>query len=98
MICFFSHLIEEAYFDEIEAFFLVVGHTHNILDQWFSVLAKAILRAHFIGSVLALHELYKIAHTDDEANKRPSVVHQLEIYHDWRRFYNPVRRIAAAPR
>ena len=90
MFCFFSHLIEDGYFTEIETFFLVVGHTHNILDQWFSVLGKAVKGAHFIGSVLAIHELYKIAHSDDES-KQPALVHQLETYHDWRRFYEPVR-------
>jgi hypothetical protein len=90
MFCFLSHLIEENFFQEIEMMFLVVGHTHNILDQWFSVLGKAVRKAHFIGSVLALHELYKIAHSDDEA-KKPAHIYQLQTYHDWRRFYDPVR-------
>ena len=61
-----SQLVEECYFDKIEVFYLIVGHTHNILDQWFSVLSKAIRAADFIGSVLALHTLYKFAHDDDE--------------------------------
>ena len=91
MFCFLSHLVEDCYFDEIELFFLIVGHTHNILDQWFGTLSQAIRGASFIGSVLALHELYKIAHHEDEAHLRPQAVHQLELYHDWRRFYNPVR-------
>ena len=90
MFCFLSHIIEDGYFSEIEMMFLVVGHTHNILDQWFSVLGKAVRGADFIGSVLAIHELYKIAHTDDEA-KQPALVHQLQTYHDWRRFYDPIR-------
>jgi hypothetical protein len=70
---------------------LIVGHTHNILDQWFSVLAKAIKGADFIGSVLALHALYRLAHSEEEADKRPQHIYQLQTYHDWRRFYNPVR-------
>jgi hypothetical protein len=90
MFCFLSQIVEEGFFQEIEMMFLVVGHTHNILDQWFSVLGKAVRRAHFIGSVLALHELYKIAHSDDEA-KKPAHIYQLQTYHDWRRFYDPVR-------
>jgi hypothetical protein len=84
-------MVEDCYFDEIELFFLIVGHTHNILDQWFGVLSRAIRGASFIGSYLAMHELYKIAHQDDEADLRPQDVHQLELYHDWRRFYNVVR-------
>ena len=47
MFCFISDLIERGYYDEIEVFFLIVGHTHNKLDQWFSVLSKAIKGAHF---------------------------------------------------
>ena len=91
MFCFLSHLLEDCYFNEIEVFFLIVGHTHNILDQWFSVLAKAIKGADFVGSVLALHALYRLAHSEEEADKRPQHIHQLQTYHDWRRFYNPVR-------
>ena len=88
MFCYLSHLVEDCYFDEIEMFFLVVGHTHNILDQWFSVLANAVGTANFIGSVLALHALYKLAHSDDAS--RCKHVHQLETYHDWVKFYAPV--------
>ena len=86
-----SQLIEECYFDKIEVFYLIVGHTHNILDQWFSVLSKAIRAADFIGSVLALHALYKIAHDETEKGKRPSDCYQLTTYRDYRSYYNPVR-------
>ena len=86
-----SQLVEECYFDKIEVFFLIVGHTHNILDQWFSQLGKAIQAADFIGSVLALHELYKLAHPDDEKEKRPTQCYQLTTYRDYRKYYDPVR-------
>ena len=68
---------------------MVVGHTHNRLDQWFSVLSKAIQNRAFIGSVIALHALYKIAHSDEESNKRPSRVIQLDYYHDWVEYLEP---------
>jgi hypothetical protein len=90
MFCFLSHLIEDCYFDEIEMFFLVVGHTHNILDQWFGVLARAIRKANFIGSALALHAIYKIAHAEKVEHLRPKVVHQIEVYHDFRKYYGPL--------
>ena len=90
MFCFLSHIIEDCYFDEIEIFFLVVGHTHNILDQWFGVLARAIRKANFIGSVLALHAIYKIAHAEKVEHLRPKVVHQIEVYHDFRKYYGPL--------
>ena len=87
MFCFLSHLIEDCYFDGIEMFFFVVGHTHNILDQWFGVLARAIRSANFIGSYMALHAIYKIAHDKKVEHLRPKEVHQLEHYHDWRNLY-----------
>ena len=90
MFCFLSETIEECYFDSIEMFFLLVGHTHNILDQWFGVLAAAIRKANFIGSFIALHELYKIAHEESSRNLRPKEVKQLEIYHDWKKRYGSV--------
>jgi hypothetical protein len=68
-----------------------VGHTHNILDQWFSQLGKAVRAADFIGSVIALHALYKIAHPDDEKDKRPADCYQLRTYRDYRKYYDPVR-------
>ena len=89
MFCFLSHIIEDCYFDEIEMFFLVVGHTLNILDQWFGVLARAIRKANFIGSALALHAIYKIAHAAKVEHLRPKVVHQIEVYHDFRKYYGP---------
>jgi hypothetical protein len=92
--CFMSQLVEECYFDKIEVFYLIVGHTHNILDQWFSVLSKSIRAADFIGSVLALHALYKIAHDETEKGKRPSDCYQLTTYRDYRKYYNPVRNVS----
>jgi hypothetical protein len=82
--------VEEGYFDEIEVFYLVVGHTHNRLDQWFSVLSKAIHASEFVGSAIALHELYKIAHSEKEISKRPSRVEMLHSYHDWAEYLTPV--------
>ena len=90
MFCFLSHIIEDCYFDVIEMFFFVVGHTHNILDQWFGVLARAIRKANFIGTVLALHAIYKTAHADKVEHLRPKEVHQIEIYHDFRKYYSPL--------
>jgi len=87
---FFSLLVEEGYFEEIELFYLVVGHTHNRLDQWFSVLSKAIANSEYIGSVIALHSLYMIAHQEKEKDKRPSRVEQLYCYHDWAEYLAPV--------
>lgn len=38
-------------------FFLIVGHTHTSIDQYFSVLSRVIWRSHFLGSPLSLEHL-----------------------------------------
>lgn len=50
-------LVEKDHFKKIEVFFLIVGHTHASIDQYFSRLAKAIYRQYFIGSPLSLEDL-----------------------------------------
>jgi hypothetical protein len=57
MFSYVALLVEEGLFDVVEIFFLIVGHTHASIDQYFSVLAKLIFRSDFIGSPLALHAL-----------------------------------------
>ena len=62
MMCYSSLLIELFAFDEVEIAFLIVGHTHASIDQYFSVIAKAIRRTHFIGTPVALLELIRRCH------------------------------------
>lgn len=50
-------LVDKDAFTAVDIFFLIVGHTHASIDQYFSVLAKQILSSDFIGSPLALHAL-----------------------------------------
>lgn len=57
MLTWVSMLIDNDTFDTIDMFFLIVGHTHASIDQYFSVLAKQILACDFIGSPLALEAL-----------------------------------------
>jgi len=51
-------LVEEGIFDTVDVHFLIVGHTHASIDQYFSVLSNAIFASDFIGSPLALEHLY----------------------------------------
>lgn len=83
-----SHLIEEGWFDCLEIFFLIAGHTHGPIDQWFSVISRCIRSSDFVGSTLAMQELFKYA-TTSEFNREPTVL-SLNIYHDMRKFYKPV--------
>ena len=42
MFAYASVLIELGYFEGIDINFLIVGHTHSSIDQYFSVLSKSI--------------------------------------------------------
>ena len=53
-------LLSEGLFEEVEVFFLPVGHTHNEVDQMFSLIAKAVKH----HGALSLDDL---KHTADEA-------------------------------
>ena len=93
MFAWIHHLIDEGYFRSIEMFFLFSGHTHSPLDQNFSVVGKAITKAHFIGSIIAMQELFKAAH--DITNEKSKVTritetYYLMIYHDYVQKYDPM--------
>jgi hypothetical protein len=50
-------LVQKGYFNKIEVFFLIVGHTHASIDQYFNVIAGEINWCAFLGSPLALEAL-----------------------------------------
>ena len=76
MFAYASALVELGYFDAIDINFLIVGHTHSSIDQYFSVLSKAIKSAEFIGSPISLQALCSQAHKD---RARPTVNRQLDV-------------------
>lgn len=57
MFSYLSLLVQEDHFKKLEVFFLIVGHTHASIDQYFSILARDIYKSKFIGSPLALEAL-----------------------------------------
>jgi hypothetical protein len=83
MFAYFSLLVEQFVFDVIHVNFLIVGHTHSSIDQYFSVLTGAIQNTQFIASPLSLMELLKISHTVENIEKRPSIVRQISVYYDF---------------
>jgi len=62
-----------------------VGHTHNHLDQEFSVLSRPIFKAEFIASPDALLKLYSTAHKD----VRPLINRQIHAVADYTQYYAP---------
>ena len=81
MFCYASMLVEGGFSEEVHLSFLIVGHTHCNLDQNFSVLSKKIDDAAFIGSPLAMRELYGVAHKKER--DRPKLNIHLQYVYDW---------------
>lgn len=89
MFVYLSLLVEMKYFTTIEVYFLLVGHTHCSIDQYFSVLSKAIAEKSFIGSTLALVELLMNAHKGENAFRRPAFMKEVAVYYDYRTAFKP---------
>lgn len=87
MWCYLSYLNETFVYDRIEVNFLIVGHTHAKIDQYFSVLSRAIKNSPFIGSPLALIHLIANAHSDK--GDRPAFVRQIHVYYDVNGYFSP---------
>ena len=80
-----STLIEMFYLDEIHCNFLVVGHTHCSVDQYFGVCTKCIKKQHWIGSPMSFQSLLKTAHNDPK--RRPTVNRQIVVIFDFRHYF-----------
>jgi hypothetical protein len=80
MFTYLSALVELDYFDKIYINFLIVGHTHNTLDQYFGTLSGVIKGTCFVGSPLALDALLT-----EYPNPKPIKVRRIEAVYDVRR-------------
>ena len=89
MFGYLSLLIEGFFFESVEVNFLIVGHTHASIDQYFSVIAKAISKSHFIGSPLALLELIRRCNNQLFGPHQPSVVRDIVVYYDIKKALGP---------
>ena len=82
MFAYLSLLVEQGHFDEIQVNFLIVGHTHTTIDQYFSVITKQ-LYGKFVGSPLSLQHLF------NECQK-PMVNKQIFAQYDYRSWLQPI--------
>ena len=57
MFSYLSLLNEMGIFTKIKVSFLIVGHTHCLIDQWFSSITKIISKAQFLGTPYAVEAL-----------------------------------------
>ena len=89
MFAFMSLLVEQKYFETVEMNFLIVGHTHASIDQFFSVVKSLIDDVNFIGSPLALLELLK-AQKEDSPLGSILVARSIDIVYDVVTAFEPI--------
>jgi hypothetical protein len=77
MFSYLSLLNEISAFETIKVSFLIVGHTHCLIDQWFSVVTKIINKQAFIGTPLAMEELL---YTTNSASKFENPAKQQHVH------------------
>ena len=51
-LAFLAYLVEKGCIDCIKLSYLIVGHTHDIMDQWFSVLLQVLSIASFVDALI----------------------------------------------
>jgi hypothetical protein len=105
MFTYVSMLVDQDIFDVVDIFFLIVGHTHASIDQYFSVLARQIYHCDFIGSPLALHSLlgrardYNLSGAWQETEKgekpkpqkeKPLLIRKLSVIFDLKTSLTPI--------
>ena len=88
MFFYFSMLVELGdHFQEIHIGFIIVGHTHCSIDQYFSIISEAVKKCKFIGSREALWYLYSVCHHRED--QRPTIQRQLEVVFDYKSAFEP---------
>lgn len=85
MFCYAAALVELGYAHTVNIAFLIVGHTHDFLDQTFSVLSAAIGSAKFVLTPLAMQELIQTAHHDPDF--RPHMHVHLQYVYDYKAYF-----------
>ena len=90
---YLSLLVQHQHFKVVEVFFLIVGHTHASIDQYFSILSRLIYYSAFIGSPLALAALLaaekKGSKETSSITSAPLLVRKIRIVYDMKSAMDP---------
>ena len=80
VLLFLGMLVYHRYTNECFLSFLLVGHTHEDIDQLFSVLSRYLKR---LGKVMGPNEFQDELHNAMHAAKRPAIIERIECLLDW---------------
>ena len=87
LLAFFGMLVHHGYVREVQFSFLLVGHTHEDIDQLFSVLSKHFKSRHPQG--LLTPQTFLSAVKEALQKHREPVVEEMQHVRDWIRFLRP---------
>ena len=87
MFSYLSLLVQQNFVDVFEINFLIVGHTHGHIDQFFSTVSTKLHRAKVILSSLAWRNL--LNNCINTENK-PLVNRKISLYYDYKKWLHPI--------
>jgi len=79
---YFALLIELDFFEILDMNTLVVGHTHNFLDQILGAWATIVNAQNFVATPTAMEALLQQIHEGTEGFMRPSVIRKIDVIYD----------------
>lgn len=88
---FAAQLIEEGVFDEVNMNFLIVGHTHEDVDQYFSVISqhlRSLMYHNASDLVISFEDFQRQLRSAFSETNKPQCVELILACHDFVSFYN----------
>jgi hypothetical protein len=80
MFGYWSYLVEHGHMDEVDVGFLVVGHTHCSVDQYFSTISGFIKKkVDFVPTPDAMRYLLTVCHHDERRRPDKRFVTHLKV-------------------
>ena len=97
--------MQKQHFAVVEIYFLIVGHTHTSIDQYFSVVGRVIWSCHWLASLLSLeyklrNESFEISmsgrsweineNQERKLKSKPLLVRKISVFYDMKKALKPL--------